>query len=148
MRRSIIIVLVLLALLGVGCSKETAPQSVTPAETPSQVTVLTQTPSQVMASVAEKPDLVIDSNMEFIMQSVYSVITVTGTVTNKSDFGVSGIELKLDLYDVDGKFIKAGICSLPKGTTLAAGGVWRYCYLGDDKGYNIHTQVLASLTVK
>jgi hypothetical protein len=137
MRRSIIIVLVLLALItNVGCSDGT------------NVTPKGDTPA-VTTPVEEKPDLVISDNIKVEFFKDYSNIKiVTVTVTNQSKSAIGGIEINLYLCDLEGKFVGKGIYSLPEGTTLMAGGVWQYSYWYTNQNAPDVTQVLAWLTVK
>lgn len=136
MRRSPVIVLVLLALIAsAGCS---AGANVTPkGDTPA-----------VTTPVEEKPNLVLDDNvkLEYLSAAGMSIVMVKGMVTNKSAFAVGGIEIKFNLFDANGGPIGTAWSYLSPDEALAPDAVWLYqCTYSGEGADKVTKAVLASL---
>ena len=136
MRRSLVIVLVLLALIAsAGCSTGTG------------TTPGVNTP-EVTTPVKEKPNLVLDDNLrlEHLSAGDMSIVTVKGTVTNKSTSTVGGIEIKFNLFDKDGGPIGTAWSYLSEEEAIAPGAVWLYeCTYSGEGADKVTKAVLASL---
>lgn len=136
MRGSLIIALVLLALIAsVGCSAgaNVAPGGNTP---------------EVTTPVEEKPNLVLDDNvkLEYLSAGGLSIVTVKGTVTNRSTSTVGGIEIKFNLFDKDGGPIGTAWSYLSEEEAIAPGAVWLYeCTYSGEGADKVTKAILASL---
>jgi len=134
MRRGFVVILVLLALVIVGCTGT----SITPQEEAPAVT----TP------VEEKPNLVLDGNikLEHLSAGDMSIVMVKGMVTNKSAFAVGGIEIKFNLFDANGGPIGTAWSYLSPDEALAPDAVWLYqCTYSSEGADRVTRVVLASL---
>lgn len=130
MQRSVIVVLILLALVtSAGCSAriQGVPEVTTPVE--------------------EKPNLVVDQNWHF-KYVTNEMILVVGTVTNKSTFPVSNIKITFDIIGQQGTTLGRADAYLGPDEFIGVGEFWSYEAVYYGEGACVAREaVVVSLTI-
>lgn len=135
MRTGIIVLVLLILVTTMGCSSGTNLMPKGPAP-------------EVTTPVEEKPNLVLDDNvkLEYLSAGSMSIVTVKGTVTNRSTSSIGGIEIKFNLFDKDGGPVGTAWSYLSENEAIAPGAVWLYeCTYSGEGAEKVTKAVLASL---